>query len=1494
MNPNQPLPRLLEARLRAFARREWQVALMRVGGEGFCVGGGLWVLAAVFLAVLRPGEGGRIVLSGCALAFFLGFLVWRGWSSLARRRTPFALACALEAAAQGRLRERWMSAVEFTGSVESGRGTSPWMLRETVAIAEQEAGTLDPVALVSLAPARRAGLAAMGVAAILLVLALLPWTGSLLRLVLYPAGSAAVLARTQLHVTPGDGRMRLGEAVDIQATAQPWPDGAVVEIRWDDGFRERLAMKAVPGTNCFTMRLVNVAQGFRYRVQAGDAESLSYRIGLQAPPRLDRVRLDITPPSYAGGAQRNVAGGDADVLVGSRVKILAELGGEPAKRAWLLEDGAPDRPLVVRENHAETEVTVQAPLAYGFRIEGRNGEVNQPSQRWFLRAGVDQPPSVAMAGEGLDTGFASAEELLLLRVEARDDLGLQRLSLISVLNGTNTDAEPLRIPPGPAGGTARETHASAALDLLSRRATPGDELVLRVEATDTAGQVGIAGPVVLQLSPPDLARLAQLATRLREQELRVEVALDQLREIRAAWFALSRSVADDSEDARRDLELLRARIRQWPQELREAGDAIETEARRASLPASPTIGWVGANLRAWGDAAGRMLGEAAETTMAAAGPPRVASFGRGKDLFDRALEDGTRARRFLLTAVVGLDTEVLAARSEVAQGRYRRALPVVRVSHGLESTVRPGLFGEFFAGVNKSLVFRTNDVPHLDNFDVPGHGRNAWSVRYTGELYVPETGNWTLGVLADDGVRVSLDGKGVTPAEAWREHPATEYRTNLTLTGGWHPLVLEMYQVGGESKLRLLLGRQGRSLNEVPRVQLRSPGTDLREIERQVATLSKEALRSADERAVGGLGAVAPVPLVLASLTNDLPHEGLSRLAAESRAPGAFVRTHAPELANWTLGLSRDLEQKADTLVNYSRDARNMMRGEMDQLRWKVRGPAPLRTLRVAMDALRDSAENLRRIAGADKTRAGKRAAQDREAAIAAAWSRELARSADQLADRFFDRAREDGHQLAERSMDLIASTRLEREVAEAAKQIDAALASSKSAPDEMAGQVQQNLDRIERNLGDVNRAAEVGQQGDSARLASEAAREMRAWDAARGDPAAEAKAHGRLREAVSEVARSERMRGNSGGADGLERAVSTAPSHAKREELAGQLRNVRNALPHVPESVASLPPPPLREQAQAIGKNSGARTQAPEALARPRLALAVEGERARRTGDAGLARAYERLGRDLGQLLQRPSEITQPGLDRLADRAEALAGARGGDARQKEIAQSSQPSPPGDASAPEDAEDRRFADRLDRLAGQSRDAAGESSKRPALMKDLEHLGEEGAQPEDSLEQGQGKPRGRARAVASAAAREASGEIGSAPKEWSSYQAAAGTLGDAAERLRIGRASAETASARPPQQAADGEPSEGPSAAAGVANAPGPKRAAPGDGEQGTQRDPGDASGLASSAKGEDLAAWARLSARLQQSIRSSSIEHFGEEQQEAIRAYYRRLGEGR
>ena len=121
----------------------------------------------------------------------------------------------------------------------------------------------------------------------------------------------------------------------------------------------------------------------------------------------------------------------------------------------------------------------------------------------------------------------------------------------------------------------------------------------------------------------------------------------------------------------------------------------------------------------------------------------------------------------------------------------------------------PGLKAEYF--INQELrgpaaVVRTDARIDFDwgrYQPAPELTGNNFSVRWTGKLAPPESGNYKLGFTADDGARLYLDGKLLV--DAWTTNPNKTVTTDIALEGGRsYDLRLEYFQNNRENIAKLV------------------------------------------------------------------------------------------------------------------------------------------------------------------------------------------------------------------------------------------------------------------------------------------------------------------------------------------------------------------------------------------------------------------------------------------------------------------------------------------------------------------------------------------------------------------------------------------------------------------------------------------------------------------------------------------------------------------
>lgn len=90
----------------------------------------------------------------------------------------------------------------------------------------------------------------------------------------------------------------------------------------------------------------------------------------------------------------------------------------------------------------------------------------------------------------------------------------------------------------------------------------------------------------------------------------------------------------------------------------------------------------------------------------------------------------------------------------------------------------------------------------------------AFSAQFKGSLRAPVDGEYRLVISADDGVRITLDGKVI--GESMQAGTTNKIDVTIELTSGEHPIQIDYFQAGGGSALIFKWQPPGGSLSLVP------------------------------------------------------------------------------------------------------------------------------------------------------------------------------------------------------------------------------------------------------------------------------------------------------------------------------------------------------------------------------------------------------------------------------------------------------------------------------------------------------------------------------------------------------------------------------------------------------------------------------------------------------------------------------------------------------
>lgn len=1009
------LPDALVVSLQRWDRRRRRLVLLRGGAEAVLIGGAVIMATMAIDRLFSPGPGLRWV---CGVAIWVsgaGVLLGRGILPALRPWPLLRIARQVEQFSGG-LDERLSSAVEL--SARPAAGISPWMVARTVAMAAQTADGIDPLRL---QPLRREAKALGGAGlmlAVVVVFAVIPGTNPWLLRAVAPSLGLGRPSVFRIAVQPGDVRVARGSPLVIGVRVRPVPRSVQAVVTWEDGLVERLHLSGEG--EAFALDFPAVTRSFRYHIRADDGESPEAVVTVVDPPELAGLHVAVTPPAYTGLPTREHAGGDVDMVAGSRVTIRVEADSTQLQGVVLLRDGHDDLALAPRDDrHWQTQILPESSQPYRLRLVGRDGIIVEPATRWLLTVRPDAAPLVSAALLQSGAGMAAPDEQVLVRIDAADDHGLRELRLVVADDQRDLDQRDLLAG---RGGAPRSVNRIEAVDLAELMVSEGDQLTVRIEATDQGGVRSVSPPITVDLVAASGAESARLLERLRTHLMVIEGALTDLRAAERSWGGLLRTFRPEDPAAQRgELLLLGSRTRQFTTRLEQAAAALLQVAIATDLPAAARVLAIAESLEAW--VALHRLAIDGAISAAIAPSSSATALQRGRDLTDAAYRALDPLRSDLLVVIARLEAEALSAATSAALRRAEGAAVILQAQdswhasrwvEGLELVVRDG------QGEESDVVHRAVGAPHIEAVLAAGQVHNI-SARWTGELRVETAGDQVFAVTVDDGARLQIGGTDVLPAEAWRPQGATRYVGRIALTEGWHPVVIDYSQNQGEAIFTVEWGPAGTKARPLAMTDLRHlpPGPVDEALIRTMLVATPTAGLRAQQDLTRAAATGATVAEVLERLASDTGRERLQHLAREATDPVARLRALADRTPT-----AVDAEPAVAGLQRVNRLAtlaRDHLAEAVDQER-NVGGAlaierAMVRELLTRADAIRRLRDNL---PAADRAAALRRELTAVEAGVDAVAAR-----LNQTRGQLVDRARRSGATPPERGWALVARERL-------------------------------------------------------------------------------------------------------------------------------------------------------------------------------------------------------------------------------------------------------------------------------------------------------------------------------------------------------------------------------------------------------------------------------------------------------------------------------------
>lgn len=340
---------------------------------------------------------------------------------------------------------------------------------------------IDASTIVEPAAIRRAALAAAGGGALLAAalasgLPALRHAVETARLQLFPESIV-------IEVQPGDTRVLAGRPLTINArlrTSGGSLERAVPKLVVTDGTSERTVdMQA--GDSGFEFAFESVDRTFQYKVMAGNAASPDYTVTALLAPRVTRIDVHYTYPSFTQLDTRvDEDAGDIYAPAGTRVRLRIHTDKPVVSGELMVLKDAPAL-RVAGAQLLEADFVVARDDSYRIRLVDGDGLTSSDGSEYFIRVMEDRPPDVRILRPSADQGITPLQEVTI-EARAEDDYGIAALDLVYSVAGGKERVVPFSQL---SGGVTRRTgtYLLAAEELNVR---PGDVITYYARARDVA------------------------------------------------------------------------------------------------------------------------------------------------------------------------------------------------------------------------------------------------------------------------------------------------------------------------------------------------------------------------------------------------------------------------------------------------------------------------------------------------------------------------------------------------------------------------------------------------------------------------------------------------------------------------------------------------------------------------------------------------------------------------------------------------------------------------------------------------------------------------------------------------------------------------------------------------------------------------------------------------------------------------------------------------
>ena len=412
-----------------------------------------------------------------------------------------------------------------------------------------------------------------------------------------PWGDHPPYSPTQLTVEPSNATVEYGENQIVRVTAAgKRPSEMKLVLEGLDGKLASTLPMLDSGDGAYFQTVENVRTDLTYYAEIPRGRSKRYTLALSRIPRIDSVAATYTYPEYTHlpSKSRLLSKSDATLTGYAGTQVRLDITSNRPLEGGPVHVG--DRALSLTRKSDENTAMVEFPIEQSSDIMAKLVDVEGfESEDVFegrIEVTPDRRPEIAVVSPGKHS-YAIPDARVPIMIEARDDLGIQRVALERSHNGSRDDRKELY------EGSGQEifVNVNELLDMDDLGVRPGDIIEYYATATDTLpdSPQSASTPAfqIAIISHEDYQNFMQETTTADELKAKYDAIMEQLEALSKEQQALAdetraleQKLAENgslSEEEQKRLEELREQQEALAQRTGDLAKKMMEEAQRPAV-----------------------------------------------------------------------------------------------------------------------------------------------------------------------------------------------------------------------------------------------------------------------------------------------------------------------------------------------------------------------------------------------------------------------------------------------------------------------------------------------------------------------------------------------------------------------------------------------------------------------------------------------------------------------------------------------------------------------------------------------------------------------------------------------------------------------------------------------------------------------------------------------------------------------------------------------